>query len=150
MLLEGFNVEHEGYILIPVMSDIMEKDSLEVILNKAVLRVINRIKNLFPLAQNKQLSEDIYSASTVEQFIINFALRRTGSVTLSASDPSYLVTAATAWNDKTDSPAEGSSLSFTAKGAYAMFDGCTTPRQWLTHVFGSDYEQKLARGYFVD
>lgn len=150
MLLEGFDVEHEEYTLAPVMSDVMEKDSLEVVINKAILKVINRIKNLFPLAQNKQLSEDIYSASTVEQFLINFASRRTGSMTLSASDPSYLVTAATAWNDKADSPAEGSSLNFTANGAYAMFDGCTTPIQWLRHVFGNDYEQKLARGYFVD
>lgn len=150
MLLEGFNVEQEDYTLAPVVSDAMEKDSLEVIINKAVLKVINRIRNLFPLAQNKQLSETIYSASTVEQFITNFASRRTGSMTLSASDPSYLVTAATAWNDKTDSPAEGSSLNFTAKGAYAMFDGCTTPHQWLVHVFGSDYDQKVARGYFVD
>ena len=71
-------------------------------------------------------------------------------MTLSASDPSYLVTAATVWNDKADSPAQGSSLNFTANGAYAMFDGCTTPHQWLVHVFGSDYDQKVARGYFVD
>ena len=154
MLLEGFNVEQEDYTLAPVMSDEMEKDSLEVIINKAVLKVINRIRNLFPLAQNKQLSETIYSASTVEQFLINFASWRTGSYALSAPPPSWLVTAATAWNDKTDSPAEGislrSSLNFTANGAYAMFDGCTTPHQWLVHVFGSDYDQKVARGYFVD
>ena len=148
---QKFNVGNKEYTIIPVISKSMEKDSLELIANSTVKQILNLIDSLTLAAQNKRLSAYINYSSTVEDFLVQFCMMRARSgEEVTQANAASLMTGIAAYLDKRDYVEFGSTKNFTAYGAWRYFDGCTTPLEWLRHVFGSDYEQKLARGYFVD
>ena len=148
-ITEGFRVENEDYTLIPIKSEVMEKGSEEIIKNRSVRKILDTVDNSFPRAQNKQMSVPVFNRNTVEDAIQAIAKNRAYAVP--GQVPSSLwMTAGAAYDDKADRAVASSHSNFTSYDAYRYFDGCTTPLEWLRHVFGNDYQQKLARGYFVD
>lgn len=150
-IISKFNVENEDYKIKPVITNEVEENSEEAIKNKAAYKAISESETIIAYAQNKELSTPVDVGGTLETTVED-ALQALAVYhsSVPASGDTKPLTAGGVYTDKSAIAMQGSTANFTAGGAYAYFNGFTTALAWLKSVFGNDYEQKVARGYFVD
>lgn len=150
-IVSKFNVENADYEIKPVVTSKVEENSEETIKNKAAYKAISESETIIAYAQNKELSMPVDVGGTLETTVED-TLQALAAYRSSVPVPGDTkpLTAGGAYTDKLATAMQGSTANFTAGGAYAYFNGFTTALAWLKSVFGNDYEQKVARGYFVD